>query len=138
VIGPLMTSDACQAHTSHHVPTPLLCEKHHVLPQSWQATWSPVGNKRRLWAPATVTLCPTAHRNVHVWIPRMMRIVERVGEPTDLDVLRKQVRWEHDVRRPSTEFFVAERALFLFREAGGRLMDLVAASEYGYGLARPS
>jgi hypothetical protein len=68
----------------------------------------------------------------------MMRVVEQLGEPTDLDVLRKQVRWEHGIRRPSTEFFVAERALILFREAGGRLMDLIDADEYGYGLARPS
>jgi hypothetical protein len=139
----LTTTEPCQAHVSHHAPIPLLNEKHHVLPQSWQETWAPNGNTHRLCAPGTVTLCPTAHRNVHVWLPRMMRVVETIvatthADPDDVADVHAATRAKWAVKRPTTEFFLAERALVLWCDAGGRLADLVTAGQWGYGVAAPS
>ncbi len=53
--------------TTRHVPAPLECEKHHILPQAVQLTlWG------RLRQPQTVTLCRSTHRNVHIYLDALL------------------------------------------------------------------
>lgn len=139
---PLTSTRPCLLHThrqGRNPPFPLLSEEHHVLPVAWQQVWRPLTVKSAgVWDPRTVPLCPTSHRNVHTWLPRMMKLVSRIGEPDDVRDILNATRWEHGIRRPPGEFFVAADALHRWRAAGGRLLDLVAVGQYGYGLAGPS
>lgn len=76
VVGP------CLAHKLH-APTNLTSEFHHVIPVGWQlhtpnpsARPSPgedTEGRGMLWDDRGVVLCPTGHRNVHHWIPLIMR-----------------------------------------------------------------
>lgn len=121
---PSATAAPCVAHKSH-APKPAYCELHHLIPQAWQAFYlPPTSSKRRLWAPATVALCPTGHRNIHVKIVAMMKAVEAAGRDDPL-VAAKEFRRTHETE-------IAYAALAGFVDHGGSLLALCAQRLYGY------
>lgn len=128
-----MSTIACQLHKSHS-PAPLTVEQHHVVPRGWQHTWQPStppfpGKDPEqpgavLWDARTIPVPPTCHRNVHVWIVRLMHALEGGEDPVQAFAKVKgaaggtQAKW-------------ALEALVRFKEAGGSLQTLVAAREWG-------
>lgn len=76
---PVATELPCVCGLHRHIPRAEYCEMHHVVPQAWQHTVSP-----KLLDPRVIALTPTCHRNVHVWIVRLMRELERQGEGYNL------------------------------------------------------
>lgn len=112
-----MSDPTCTLHTTH-TPVARTVELHHVIPQAWQRVWVPGDAKpdrNGLWDPRTVPICPTGHRNTHYWIVNLMR----------------RVNGEVIPRVVGNEVATAQLALDRFRAAGGRLIDLIAASEWG-------
>ena len=111
---PVTTARTCDAHMFHR-PKPIAQELHHVVPQAWQKFWRPdtgIG----LWHPETVPLCPTGHRNVHLYIVAKMQAVAS----------------KDHIRIPNNkEAQIAQLALTIWIEAGGSLMDLVRAGQWG-------
>lgn len=105
------TVKSCSLHR-YHRPRALTAEDHHVIPRAWQSFWIPAGKIAHIWDPRTVTLCPTSHRNVHVWIVRFMH----AGMP------------KHVVGR---EAKIAALALTRWEEAGGSLEALREAGLWG-------
>lgn len=102
----------CEAHTTHQ-PTNLTIERHHIIPQAWQFTWTPAGAAPgKLWDPRTADLCPTGHRNVHMIIVAMMK---KLTIP----------------RRNTKEYTIAKEALDRFVAAGGDLDFLRSKGEWG-------
>src|SRR4051812_38317084 len=73
----------CAAEHTHH-PEPRYLELHHIVPRAWQRFWQPnpshyvegvihEPNSQGLWCTITISLCRTAHGNIHYWIERMVR-----------------------------------------------------------------
>lgn len=122
---PETTTAACQAHESHR-PRPHVNEFHHVVPRAWQAFWQPP-NARPLWAPHTVPLCPSGHRNVHWWLVRMMGVVINNDITEAAQEARRGVRGG-----PTSEQVIAVDGMRAFHEAGGDLQALKAAGLLGY------
>lgn len=127
----------CVLH-GRHWPPYLSAEAHHLVPVAWQQMWQPPkpwpregadpNGRGLLWDARTVKLCPTGHRNVHVWITRLMHAC--TGE--DVQATLKAVRSQFGVRATTTmEFQTAGFALLRWQEAGGSLQALVAAHEWG-------
>lgn len=110
----LTTFDKCVAHR-YHWPKPLAQELHHVVPQAWQKFWQPE-LQTGLWHPETVALCPTGHRNVHRIIVAKMRALAGLDH---IDIPK------------SKEAEIAQRALSIYIDAGGSLMDLTRAGQWG-------
>lgn len=140
-------SRSCTARR-YHRPTPLTLEEHHVVPQAWQRFWRPdehdadrtlaqrINHARGvglpdhnmetvyLWDPRTVTLCPTCHRNVHVFIKELMKAAD-TNDPLDSMVAR------FGGRRLTKEQDIAYLALCRYRAAGGDLRMLRDAKLWG-------
>lgn len=112
----LNTSNSCVAHKVHY-PRSVAQELHHVVPQAWQVFWKPsTWTTKGLWHPETVALCPTGHRNVHHYIVAKMKAI--AGQ-------------EHIKVPHSKEAEIAQEALSIWIAAGGSLMDLVRAGQWG-------
>jgi hypothetical protein len=126
LIGPVGTSVPCQAHR-YHSPKPLYSEIHHVVPRAWQATWVPEG-AHGLWAPQTIALCPTGHRNVH----RVIHALMEAGVGSDDPQVAHDGYRDHGGPRVGVkEWVIAFDALLAFRRAGGSLELLRAAGQFG-------
>lgn len=119
----------CDIHRFHR-PKALTTDHHHLVPQAWQHFWVPpvydvVRPKNFLWYPQTALVPPTCHRNVHVWIVRLMKAQAPAEDvPAIARATRKLYGW-------SGEAAMGLRALLTFTEAGGRLGDLRAAKLWG-------
>jgi hypothetical protein len=137
-----MPTVSCVVHRVHH-PRALTIELHHVIPQAWQQVFTgplrpepAIGDDHRraghgtegrhLWDARTVALCPTGHRNVHVWIVRLMHLCTD-EEPAHAVAAARHV----DASARGKEFDLAVLALTRFRDAGGSLQSLVAARQWG-------
>jgi hypothetical protein len=125
---PVTTSKVC-ALGKVHVPKPLYCELHHIIPRAWQHFWTPpdVPLKRTawgpLWAPETVTLCRTHHGNVHTWIAALMK-AGKTDDPHETATLVKG--W-----RSTREQKMALEALARFAILGGSLNALRKVRLFG-------
>lgn len=124
---PLTTSRPCEAHRVHH-PRPLTNELHHVVPVAWQLDWTPTvepapgadqAGRGRMWDNRTAVLCPTSHRNVHVWINRL---VDATTTDNPLDSKRAVAVVHRGTR--SREFAAAYLALLRWWEVGGSILFL--------------
>ncbi len=124
----MTTTPPCSLHTSHS-PSALTVEQHHVIPQSWQRFWVPPGatvsGSLQLWDARTVPICPTGHRNVHTIIVAAMKYVAALKQ--EVSALTAVV----NSARPGLQRDTALLALERFRNAGGMLLDLTAAGEWG-------
>jgi hypothetical protein len=120
---------SCALHKEHK-PMNLTVEQHHILPQAWQRFWVPPGatisGKALLWDPRTVTLCPTGHRNVHALIVRVMKQVAAQGNEDILAAVHA-AGVAHSYPTGKTALLALER----FTAAGGKLLELTAAREWG-------
>lgn len=126
----------CVLH-KRHAPANLTLEFHHLVPVAWQQLWQPPepwpngGNdtegRGRLFDARGVLCCPTGHRNVHVWIVRLMHTVTS----EDPKVAVAAVRARYGSKARGLEFDTALLALQRWKEAGGSLLELVAAKEWG-------
>lgn len=152
---PLTTDEPCELHKVHK-PRSHVQERHHIIPQAWQAFWFPDSHtasvervhrfpsdeigparivegvripKPGLWHPDTITLCPTGHRNVHWWLVVLMR---ELSTQTSADVAQaaRAVREVHIGRQPP-EVALAIEGMALFRDAGGDLLALTRAKLWG-------
>lgn len=125
----------CAIHKSHS-PRPLSTEAHHILPRAWQAIWSPPDDKRLLWAPKTIDLCPTGHSNVHRIIVDLMHDFEAHGVKSGPDVqgLIDEYRRTYAAGRMN-ELPIAAQAPLQWLQRGGTLDVLWANKQYGYGLS---
>lgn len=140
-VSPMQAVPEC--HLSHS-PAPLLLEKHHVIPQAWQQTWQPDGASYlrvadryeatgdsleavRLWDPRTVVLAPTCHRNVHVWLVRMMQSAALLTDPEDVHKANVLTSGRHPKERE-----IAYEAMTRWVDAGGMIRTLIAAGQWGY------
>ncbi len=127
---------ACTARRFHR-PTPLSVDEHHVVPQAWQRFWQP-GDTRSmnqrvdsalgighdlpaLWAPDTVTLCPTCHRNVHHHLVALMKLGAEHGHIGAVEAYPAR----------GTEVTIAVQGMLRFVKRGGSLDDLRTARLYG-------
>jgi len=130
-------SQPCEAHKRHY-PRNLTVEGHHIIPQAFQHTYpsplSPDPNAARgkgpdgrpLWDMRLAWLCPTGHRNTHAWIVLMMR-AQAAARSDDPAVGYRAVK----PRRAPAELAVAYLALTRFTAAGGSLLALTAAGQWG-------
>lgn len=111
--------DGCHLHKLHR-PAALTTEEHHIVPQAWQHVTSD-----RLWAPTTVTLCPTSHRNVHFWMVRMMKWLKN-NNSTDPDAAFRSL----GTRTPEAK--VALDGIKQYAATGRPLASLLAFGLFGY------
>jgi hypothetical protein len=131
---PPTTTRPCAIH-ANHAPVAHTVEAHHIIPQSWQHAWVPVGEKvvDGLWYPETRPLCPSGHRDVHLIIDRLMHLLD-VLDPLDqgmvalgaLDndpVTNSMKRW--------SEWSTAWLAPTLWVKAGGSLRFLTDQGLWG-------
>lgn len=154
------SSAACDIHKSH-APHPLYTERHHIVPQAWQAFWRPEGpqgsnSARRaslvmagdieaaalvaphLWDPRTTNLCRTGHGNVHFLLVRLMRkfaegVLNQPVEPSKFDAWVDVLSRIafHGERPPRSELVVAKLGIVRWVEAGGSLEALTNAGLFG-------
>lgn len=128
-----MTSSVCEIHKSHS-PRNLTLESHHIVPRAWQATWHPADDQRILWAPRTIELCPTGHRNVHLILVELMKQAQVATAPDDATRLETATHLVKQLHGQRAEFPLACQAPQLWISKGGQLMALFAAKQYGYGI----
>jgi hypothetical protein len=76
----------------------------------------------RLFDPRTITLCPTGHRNVHVWIVSLMKAI--VNDVEDPEASIHVVRRAEQGAASGGEFDTAVQALVRFKAAGHSLQAL--------------
>lgn len=136
--GGTVEGPECALH-KRHAPVNLSTEFHHVVPVAWQLMWQPAqpwpfpGNdpdgRGKLWDDRGVTICPTGHRNVHVWIVRLMHTVPSVGE--NIPAAENAVRKLFGLSAHGIEYETATLALTRWQEAGGSLTALANAGEWG-------
>lgn len=128
VLPPLAAESAtCVLHT-YHWPKPLRVELHHVIPRAWQRTWTPfTGSLGRIWAPTTEAICPSGHRNVHIRMVELMRLVESL-QTEDLERV-----WDAHSGRATKAIKMAFKALEEWQIAGGSLQHLIENNQYGWG-----
>ena len=131
----------CVAEHDHH-PEPRYLEAHHLVPRAWQHFYTPADmyfnggpfhkpDSSGLWCTETVLLCRTAHGNVHYWIERMVRAYGALAPgPDHADRARVQAR-EGQLHIGEHETQLAEQALVLFADAGGRVEKLFEAGLFG-------
>lgn len=122
---------ACVLH-KRHAPANLTVEFHHVIPVAWQLFFEPPepwphegrdpDGRGRLWDARTVPVCPTDHRNVHYLIVAMMKA------PHGNDPAEALARITGH-KGPTLD--MAYEALTRFAEAGGDIVSLAAAGEWG-------
>lgn len=118
----------------------LTVEAHHLLPVAWQAVWTPPGatvkttSRGPVWAPETVQLSPTCHRNSHALLVRLMKwMATPPGQAADDDAQRidaARAALPGPLRR-WREMHVALEAPTRWVNAGGVLSVLLAAHEWG-------
>ena len=117
--------------TTRHTPSPLTVEAHHLVPVAWQLFWKPqtapfpgvdADGRGTLWDDRTVPVCPTHHRNVHALIVQIMRAVKQDTIPT----LPSKATRAH-----KAEYQIAQEGLQHLLDAGGSLVSLAAAGEWG-------
>jgi hypothetical protein len=131
----------CAAEHTHH-PEPRYLELHHIVPRAWQRFWQPnpshyvegvihEPNSQGLWCTITISLCRTAHGNIHYWIERMVRAYGALGPgPDHSDRAMHQAR-QGQLHIGKEETAYAEQALILFSDAGGRVQELFEQGLYG-------
>jgi hypothetical protein len=134
--APVPAARTCVLH-SRHSPRHLSTEFHHIVPVAWQLFWlSPAppfpgkdpSGRGLLWDKRGLILCPTGHRNVHIWITRLMHGC-KTEDPTDAIAGVRKVFGK--VAASGLEFDTAVLALLRFKEAGGSLQVLVTGGEWG-------
>lgn len=140
----------CVIHKNHS-PLVTYCELHHVVPQDWQATWSPPNFTHQpndpnwphsglspdrpglyLWDARTDALCRTGHGNVHFYLVKLMHwMSERPNNIQDaIAYAQTQLRLTFRHQDPHA---VAEALLGIerFQQAGGSFSALWAAHSWG-------
>lgn len=134
--GALPAVAKCTLH-SRHSPAHMSTEFHHVVPVAWQLYWlAPVApfpgkdpsGRGMLWDNRGVLICPTGHRNVHVWITRLMHNAKTEAPGDAIAAVKKHYGFR---TASGLEFDTATLALLRFVEAGGSLQTLVAGGEWG-------
>lgn len=135
----------CVLH-SRHAPVHRSSEKHHVIPVAWQIMFPPAkpwphegkdpSGRGVLFDARMVECCPTGHRNVHVWITRLMHALAGGGEDPLQAVKTVRAQYGSATAR-GLEFDTALLALHRWKEAGLSLQELVAAGEWGMSLPAP-
>lgn len=120
---------ACEARR-FHVPKALSTDDHHVIPQAWQR----LEDKHKLFAPQTVELCPTCHRNVHYWIVRLMKALA-LKYSNDPLVAKKHIAGN---KRLNREQKIAYDALTKYQASGRSLLALCEKGQWGFSGTRLS
>jgi hypothetical protein len=135
----------CELHRDHQ-PRYTYAERHHIIPQAWQAVWQPPTFVQRtdsawpfahlspdhkglfLWDARTANICRTGHGNVHFYLVRLMLLLQ-AGQPT-LHLAKMEVLRELG-HADSKALDAAQQAIERFIQAGGVLASLWAADEFG-------
>jgi hypothetical protein len=113
---------ACTARKFHR-PRPLTTERHHVVPQAWQAAVNP----NSLFEVKVVEVCPTCHRNIHYWLVKLMHAVADLHTNDPLDA-KKFVFGD---KRLTTEQDIAYKALTTWTDGGRELIWLTNRGLWG-------
>lgn len=140
---------SCAAH-KYHRPEPTFWEEHHIVPQAWQYFYVPGDDPGRplglvqgraahrdaidqLWDKRKAVLCRTGHGNVHWWLVRFMKAIERWPRDTPEVQVIDQVIYNVStgIRRWPKEREIARLAMVRFSDAGGSLRELADAHQYG-------
>lgn len=120
----------CVLHKTHN-PAHMTIEFHHVIPVAWQQFYQPPepwpfpgrdpNGRGELWDDRTIPLCPTGHRNTH------FIIVEFMKSPHGNDPAEAR----RNVKHKGSQYDAAYLALTRFAAAGGDIVALVAARQWG-------
>jgi hypothetical protein len=135
----------CVLHRTHS-PVHRTVELHHVIPVAWQLLMQPASkpwpNEGRdpdgrglLFDARGVQCCPTGHRNVHLWLTRLMHAM--VGNGEDPQRACVVVRAQFGAAAHGLEFDTALLAMTRWKEAGLSLQQLVQFGEWGMSLPAP-
>jgi hypothetical protein len=131
------TTETCELHADH-VPTPMYCELHHIIPRAWQAFWSPptpphpgIYKGQKLWDARTVVIDRTGHGNVHFWITALMHNFRPWEPGWAFDNLLAFTRKEVGHAGGKADVNCACEALTRWMDSGGSLADLVANGLWG-------